>query len=156
MKYIEILSALLTPLIAVVATYIAIQQYRSEKAKARHDLYDRRMAIFKATSKYLAIATTPVITNDSQVKEENEAYKAFVAANTESEFLFDKDVVLYLGLIHMTAAGRFITRLNMNYANEAQTAELKRKLSDSTDEHHKHLQDLRKVFLKYLSLKKLK
>ncbi len=37
MSFIQILAALLTPMIAIVTTYIAIQQYRGGTLKLRHD-----------------------------------------------------------------------------------------------------------------------
>jgi hypothetical protein len=52
--YIEIFSALLTPTIAVITTFIAIQQYRNNRLKQRLDLYERRMAIYKAVTAYIS------------------------------------------------------------------------------------------------------
>jgi hypothetical protein len=45
---IEGLSAGLTPLIAVVMTYIPYQQWRTNKSRLTHELYDRRLTVFKA------------------------------------------------------------------------------------------------------------
>ncbi len=45
---VDVLSALLTPTIAVIATYVAYQQWRVNKTKLDLDLYDRRLAIYKA------------------------------------------------------------------------------------------------------------
>ncbi len=41
--YVDVLSALLTPFIAIITTYIAYQNYRNAKLKLRHELYDKRL-----------------------------------------------------------------------------------------------------------------
>ena len=38
---IEVLSAALTPVIAVVTTYIMYQQWRTNKGRLNHELYER-------------------------------------------------------------------------------------------------------------------
>ena len=51
---VDFLQALLTPAIAVLTVVIAVAQYRLSKAKFRHELYERRSAVFKATMKFIA------------------------------------------------------------------------------------------------------
>jgi hypothetical protein len=43
----DVLQALLTPLIAIITTYIAYQQYRIRRDERSLALYDRRLALFK-------------------------------------------------------------------------------------------------------------
>ncbi len=43
---VDIFQALLTPLLAIVATYVAYQQYRIRQDERSLQLYDRRLAIF--------------------------------------------------------------------------------------------------------------
>lgn len=45
---VDVMSALLTPTIAVIATHVAYQQWRVNKTRLDLDLYDRRLAIYKA------------------------------------------------------------------------------------------------------------
>lgn len=54
--WIDLIAACLTPLIAIIATYIAYQQYRANRLKNRHDLYDRRLAVYNAVAEFLAHA----------------------------------------------------------------------------------------------------
>ena|SRR5437588_2243177 len=87
--YIDIFSALLTPTIALVTTYIAIQQYRNNRAKLRHELYDRRVAVYNAVGNFL-------ITRINSIEGGGDAFLKFLIAKHESCFLFGNDVVDYL------------------------------------------------------------
>ncbi|HWS89588.1 MAG TPA: hypothetical protein VN282_21630 [Pyrinomonadaceae bacterium] len=153
--YVDIFSALLTPTIALITTYIAIQQYRRERAKFRHELYDRRLAVFKAASKYLAIVTSYNTIIDT-VQEEINAYNEFVAANMESQFLFDKEDWLYLGNIHMTGTKRSMARLMLRSDDPASVKEYEQSLAEAAETHREQAMRLREVFVKYLDVKKLK
>jgi hypothetical protein len=50
---VDFLQALLTPAIAVLTAVIAVAQYCLAKAKYRHELYERRSAVYKATMKFI-------------------------------------------------------------------------------------------------------
>lgn len=152
--YVDLFSALLTPTIAIITTYIAIQQYRNRMAKFRYDLYDRRMAIFKAASNYLTAVTSHPLNDNAE--EEEKAFKEFVAANAESQFLFDKDDWLFLGLIHITGSRRYISRLSMKSGDAATIKEQERTLAETMETHQQQAMRLREVFVKYFDLKKLK
>lgn len=52
---VEVLSALLTPVTAGIATYIAWQQWNTNKLKVRLDRYDRRLKIYEETRAVLAL-----------------------------------------------------------------------------------------------------
>jgi hypothetical protein len=152
--YVDIFSALLTPLIAIITTYIAIQQYRSGRAKFRHELYDRRLAVFKAASTYLSIATSYPFGDNTD--EETKAFKEFVAANAESQFLFDREDWLYLGTIHMTGSMRPMARSMLKSGDPATVKEQERQLAESTEKQREQAIHLQEVFVKYLDLKNLK
>lgn len=49
---VDVLSALLTPTIAVIATYVAYQQWRVNKTRLDLDPYDRRLTIYKAVDAF--------------------------------------------------------------------------------------------------------
>jgi hypothetical protein len=53
MAIIKILQGLLSPIIAIIAVYIAIQQYYINKRKLNLDLYDKRFAIYVILKKFL-------------------------------------------------------------------------------------------------------
>lgn len=53
MAHVQILSALLTPLIAIITTYIAFQQYQTSRSRFRYELYDRRLVIYDAVIRFI-------------------------------------------------------------------------------------------------------
>lgn len=52
-EIIKLSSGLLTPIIAIVATYIAYQQWKTNKQKLVLDRYDRRLRIYGKLKIYL-------------------------------------------------------------------------------------------------------
>lgn len=86
---VEVLSALLTPTIAVVATYIAYQQHRTNKLKVRADLYDRRMQVVNAVTDLLGH-----IVSEGAVDFDH--LRIFLQKTRESYFLFGDEIPEYL------------------------------------------------------------
>ena len=86
---IDILTALLTPTVAILGVYIAIQQYKLAKEKHRIEIYDRRMKVYSATLELIRTA------NRSANLDEDMYYK-FEEKIAEAEFLFGKEVVSLL------------------------------------------------------------
>ena len=86
---VDVLSALLTPTIAVIATYVAYQQWRVNKTRLDLDLYDRRLAIYKAVDAFYGDvgiqgrATYPMV---SQLR----------CATAEAPFLFSGEIEKHL------------------------------------------------------------
>lgn len=56
--WLAILQGLLTPMIAIITTYIAVQQYRASMLKMRIDRYDRRLKIYQETHKFITAVTS--------------------------------------------------------------------------------------------------
>lgn len=86
---IDVLTALLTPTVAILGVYIAVQQYKLAKEKHRIEIYDRRMRIYSAT-----LALIRDTNRNSDVEED--AYYKFEEGIAEAEFLFGKEVVALL------------------------------------------------------------
>src|SRR5262245_23163525 len=91
--FIELLKALLTPTIAVIAAYIALQQWRTNRQKLELDLYSHRLRIYEEVRKILSI-----ILRDAKVSTED--LLKFRTAVSEADFLFGKDVVAYIDEIY--------------------------------------------------------
>jgi len=91
---IDVLTALLTPTVAILGIYIAIQQYRLAKEKHRIEIYDRRMKIYAATLELIRNTN-----RNADISED--AYYKFEEGIAEAEFLFGKEVVALLEDIDM-------------------------------------------------------
>lgn len=92
MEYIKILSALLSPIVAITTIIMGVNNHKLNKIKIKHDLYDRRLNIYYTTREYLKYVTKED-TLDRVIVE------AFVKASQESKFLFKNDVSDFLSEI---------------------------------------------------------
>lgn len=86
-EYVEIFNSLLTPLIAVLAAYIAWQQYKVSHSSLNNQLYERRFKVFKAVMSYLADIMREGNTTTQRTSQ-------FYAEASEAYFLFDEKISL--------------------------------------------------------------
>lgn len=86
--YVDLFAAL-TPVIAIVTTYIAIQQYRANQLRLRHDLYDRRLALSNAVAEFIANVMQSGTADRAQLV-------TLLQKTRESFFLFGKEVSDYI------------------------------------------------------------
>jgi len=89
MCLIQILSGLLTPIIAIVVAYIAYRQYKNDKDKLRFDLFEKRMDIYKSLNECLINIFI------KGFLESKYTYTLYHISD-QSYFLFDKDIDKYL------------------------------------------------------------
>jgi hypothetical protein len=97
MCVITILQGLLTPLIAMIATYIAWQQWQGNKQKLKMDGYERRLRVYQEVVKMLKQCANGEI-------REFPIILAFGAATAEADFLFGPEIRQYLDEISRRAA----------------------------------------------------
>lgn len=83
------LSALLTPVVAAIAVWIAYQQASTARAKLKLDLFERRIAVYNEVSACLGhIFRTGDTSSDNDMR--------FLEAMHEAKWLFGGDVRSYL------------------------------------------------------------
>lgn len=82
---VDILQALLTPVVAIVTTYIAYQQYRIKRDERSLELYDRRLAIFNRV-----IAIVDRVFSGETVRYEEA--QDWINSVREADFLFGEEV----------------------------------------------------------------
>lgn len=92
-ELIKTLSALLTPLLAIIATAILVCQYRLARQRWRLDLYDKRYPVYEGTRKYLAHII-------AQAAVDLDELTAFHQDCRDREFLFGKEVHDFLQELH--------------------------------------------------------
>lgn len=100
-SWIDTMSALLVPLIAIIGIYIAYQQYRINRQRLRHETYERRLAVYKAVQRYLSEILRDCKTSYDRALQ-------FNSEASEATFLFDQSVQqkideIYLKSIDMVA-----------------------------------------------------
>ena len=85
----EVLSALLTPTIAVVVAIIAYRQWRTAQTRLNLDLFDRRFAIYDAARNLISsVMTSGKAKNDEMFK--------FHAHTREAKWLLNDEIAEYL------------------------------------------------------------
>jgi hypothetical protein len=109
---IEILQALLTPVIALVATYIAYQQWQTNRQKLNLERYDRRLHIYEEVRKILSI-----IMRDANASTED--LLKFRTSVSEADFLFGSEIPEYIDQIY--TRGLNLWRCNEEYRDYTQT-----------------------------------
>ncbi len=90
---IRLFSALLTPLIAIVATYIAWQQWKTNRQKLALDLYERRLHIYQEVRKTLGL-----VMRDGSISLQ--ILLEFYSSVSEAHFLFGPEIAEYIDEIY--------------------------------------------------------
>ena len=85
----DLLTASLTPLIALVALYIAYQQWQTNRRRLEINLYARRLRIYQAVAKYISTVLTGL-------HPKLEVLFEFRQSTAEADFLFGPDIRDYL------------------------------------------------------------
>ena len=88
-QWLEISKGLLTPVIAIIAVYVAWQQWQLNKRKMKLELYDRRKAVYEELKKLFSI-----ISRDATVDMRD--LSTYWVNVSEADFLFGSDVTSYL------------------------------------------------------------
>jgi hypothetical protein len=96
-KIIPILSAMLTPAIALLAAYIAWQQHKVNRNQFRLGLFERRYRLFDSTGKLIGTVLGRGRIVDADLKE-------FLWDTKESDFLFGADIKTYLNELYSKAS----------------------------------------------------
>lgn len=141
------LSALLTPIVAVLGSLIAYRQWRLAQNKLKLDLFDRRFSVYKAACMLL----TSIMTSGRSKEEEVYKYRV---ATWEAKWLLSCEVAEYLDkqLFEKAVDLQTIYAEQEGLEGEARTKNLQdqRKIKDWLAEQHVALD---KHFAPFLQLK---
>lgn len=96
--WIAVLSALLTPVVAVLLGYLAYLQFRLGREKLNVDLYDKRFAVFSVTRMFL-IDTGLSITRH---RDESDVLK-YQSVVANAAFLFNAEIAAFVHEIYERA-----------------------------------------------------
>ena len=99
-KLVRVFSALLTPVIALLATYIAWQQHKTNRNQFRLALLDKRIKVFNAARELIATVL-------KKAKIDSDSLAKFLWETRESAFLFGPDITAYLDELYGKGADVF-------------------------------------------------
>src|SRR6266436_2889367 len=97
MWVISILQGLLTPLIAIIATYIAWQQWKGNELKLKMERYERRLHVCQEVVKMLRKCANGELREFAVIVD-------FGASTAEGDFLFGPEIREYIDEISSRAA----------------------------------------------------
>lgn len=137
--------ALLTPLIAIIAVYVAWQQMTTNRRKLKLDLFDRRYVVYDKIGQFIGS-----ILGSGRVQEGKE-FQLLVDTKAV-RFLFSDDIVHFVSEVRSKAAHLHALNAELEGSTgEARTANIKaqREIKDWFSEA---LTTLDKRFAEYLTL----
>ncbi len=150
-KIAEFLSAILTPIIAVIVTYIAIRQWKTDHDRLRLDLYDKRFKVYQSIMDILSIISQ---NGDISLEEISQ----FTIKTNESKFLFENEIPDFIeNIIENSIKLHFLEAKIKQNAN-TDIAKIKEKVEESSglvNWFYDQFKTSNNLFLKYLSFKKI-
>ncbi len=147
-QIVELLSALLTPLIGIVGTIIVIFQYRLARSRWRLALYDKRYPVFLSVRDYILFAI-------QSGEMTNEEITKLLRNSIDFEFLFGDEIKNYLTELHKKGTKLQILagRLEKVQDDKGRDNTLIQK-KEVTDWFWKQLEESSKLFGAYLHIDK--
>lgn len=143
--YIDALSALLTPLIAVIAAYVAYQQYRANKLKLQSELYDRRLKIFHMVNDFIIAMYNARESPDQHISK-------LRRVQDDSYFLFGADIQEYLETLRRKAYSLQRAKRDILPASDEDKLELEEEIEDSAYWFLEQQEKSKRKFAKYLRM----
>lgn len=148
----DIFGALLTPVIAIIATYIAYQQWNTNRQKLVLDKYDRRLKIYGHVIKVIVL-----VQRDADIKTEDLLnYRASVA---EADFLFGNEIMEYIESVF--DRGNKLRLCNQQYEANREIPKPEYDHEKTTNDMHAELtwfsaqyDEAKKLFKNYLDISK--
>ena len=147
---IDVFSALLTPVIAAIAVYIAYQQSQTNRRKLALDLYEHRLRVYQAVTRFIGKVV-------KDMSPDVQDFSEFWRSTAEADFLFGSDVRDYLEELATRAAN--LWRWSNEYRDNRQVRPEGYDHSRVVEGKHKEMQwfavqsgEARQLFAKYLNL----
>ena len=136
---VELLTSLIPLAITSLGSYIAIQQYKTNRMKLKNDLFDKRYAVFESVNNYITVIVKGHYV-DSDVREE------FKSKTRGVEFLFDDEMKEYVTEIWDKAVDLEI------WAEDEKTSTHSSEKAEHKKWFYKQLSEINIKFKKYMYL----
>jgi hypothetical protein len=149
-EILKISQGLLTPVIGIITTYIAWQQWRTNKNKLKLDRYERSLQVYKEVVRFISIGIRDANYN-------NDELITFRSKVSEADFLFGREISKYIDELHGTAVNLY--RWNKEYRDHSQQQPEGYDHQKVVEEMHKELlwvssqlEPARNIFKRYLHI----
>lgn len=144
-QIIELSKALLTPLIAIIAAYVAWQQMITNRRKLKLDLFDRRYAVFESIGQFIGSILT-----SGRVGEGKEFQ--FLVDTKATNLLFGEDIAKFVSEVYQKSVQLHALDAELDGSTgETRTANIKTQRAIK-DWYSKALEGLEKRFSDFLRL----
>lgn len=100
-QWAQILSAFLTPVIAITVAVIGYLQWRTNQNKLRLDLFAKRYAIYDEVKQFIGVIIRKAAPDDEDLLK-------FIRGTQDAQFLFANDKLEYLNLIRSRAGELYV------------------------------------------------
>jgi len=148
MEMTQIVAAFLTPVIAVITTYIAIQQHRINRLKVRLDLFDKRYALYQGVKNFIVLVCHKDEASDQAISTFNEETQ-------DAFFVCGRRVERYIDELRLKAARLMYLKTEIERMPAEPVGErtnLTREAADLRVWFGHQLGNSKKVFGRYLRL----
>lgn len=95
-EVLKVSQGLLTPVIGIITTYIAWQQWHTNRNKLKLDRYERRLQVYKEVVRFIGIGV-------QKANYDNDELMTFRPKVSEADFLFGEEVRKYIDELHSRA-----------------------------------------------------
>ncbi|MGB7933942.1 MAG: hypothetical protein WCH04_17290 [Gammaproteobacteria bacterium] len=146
--WVDYLSALLTPTIAILGSIIAYLQWRTNSNRLKHELFDRRYEQFTVVRDFIGSIMT------SGKSKQDEQFK-YLSGTRGMRFIFDKEIANYVDetIWHLAVELECLdSELEGVPVGEERSKNVKRQ-GEIKKQLNKELQSLEEKFAKYLQLR---
>jgi hypothetical protein len=147
-RVVEVFSALLAPVTAIVVVYIAYQQYRLSKLNTRRELYDRRLKVFRSTMQFISSVVMAAAVDVQRQQR-------FLYETAEADFLFGPEVRKYIHEVYRKGNEFRLAEHKMSGSRAADNQAAQKAADDwerLTNWFAEQFDEARSLFKKYLSL----
>ena len=146
--WVDYLAALLTPTIAIIGSFVALQQWKTNRARLKHELFDRRYEQFSVVSCFLG----SIMSHGRALESEQQK---FLSGTRGMRFTFDKEISEYIDeTVWHLAMDLECLRAEIEGVpvGEERSTNVK-KQSEIKKQLNKELRELEEKFSKYLQLR---
>lgn len=146
-NWVDYLSAVLVPTVAVAGILVATLQWNTNRKRLKHELFDRRYAIFSVIKEFLGS-----IERSGRVSQEAE--RDFLIGTRGARFIFDKEIDDYLfKTIWPNAVGMQTYEAELEGVPVGdERSRLVRLRSEYRDKLHEEFKGLEEKFSSYMQL----